>query len=76
MMPFTSHGHPVPGLPQEERPADQVRARCGGPGLCVQCSVEAGNTLRAHIGAKVKDNLMAQEDSLFLNGNEEDPNGK
>lgn len=53
-MAFTTHGHYVPGLPQEERPANQVRARCGGPGMCVKCSVEAGNALRAHIAGHVE----------------------
>ena len=39
---FTSHGHPIPGAPY--RPDQQPRnvARCGGPGLCPDCSREAG----------------------------------
>lgn len=38
--PYTSHGHPIPGVTMEgsEKPA---RARCGGPGLCGKCSGEA-----------------------------------
>ena len=40
---FTSHGHPIPGAPY--RPDQQPRnvARCGGPGLCPDCSREAGH---------------------------------
>ena len=39
---FTSHGHPIPGAPY--RPDQQPRnvARCGGQGLCPDCSREAG----------------------------------
>ena len=39
---FTSHGYPIPGAPY--RPDQQPRnvARCGGPGLCPDCSREAG----------------------------------
>ena len=40
---FTSHGYPIPGAPY--RPDQQPRnvARCGGPGLCPDCSREAGH---------------------------------
>ena len=43
---FTSHGHPIPGAPY--RPDQQPRnvARCGGPGLCPDCSREAGHGSR------------------------------
>lgn len=44
-MPFTSHGHKVPGLAEEGKFEGPV-ARCGGPGLCVKCSQEAANKLR------------------------------
>lgn len=37
------HGHVTPR-------ADGVKARCGGPGLCKQCSVE---TARKHVGCNV-----------------------
>ena len=44
---FTSHGHPIPGAPY--RPDQQPRnvARCGGPGLCPDCSREATIALAA-----------------------------
>ena len=44
---FTSHGHPIPGAPY--RPDQQPRnvARCGGPGLCPDCSREAQAALTA-----------------------------
>ena len=44
---FTSHGHPIPGAPY--RPDQQPRnvARCGGPGLCPDCSREATIALTA-----------------------------
>lgn len=39
-MPYTSHGHWVgPGEPSQ--PGPRLVARCGGPGLCAPCSVEA-----------------------------------
>lgn len=38
---YTSHGFQIAGTPVEgDRPPV---ARCGGPGLCVQCSREAQN---------------------------------
>lgn len=38
-MAYTTHGHHIPGTTKEGRP-DKV-ARCGGPGLCKTCSMEA-----------------------------------
>lgn len=37
---YTSHGHQIPGTPVLQ-PAPENRARCGGPGLCRECSVQA-----------------------------------
>lgn len=37
---FTSHGHQIIGTVAEAARPKAV-ARCGGPGLCVQCSREA-----------------------------------
>ena len=36
---YTSHGHRITGVVQTGRPASV--ARCGGPGLCAVCSLEA-----------------------------------
>ena len=36
---YTSHGHRIAGVVQTGRPASV--ARCGGPGLCTVCSLEA-----------------------------------
>jgi hypothetical protein len=40
-MPYTSHGHPY-GVVDTDEPKPVVVARCGGPGLCQLCSVQAG----------------------------------
>lgn len=53
-MPFTSHGHEIPGIPEGGK-FDGQRAHCGGPGLCVQCSREAGQTLRNYIRADAEE---------------------
>ena len=37
---YTSHGHRIAGVVQTGRPTSV--ARCGGPGLCTVCSLEAG----------------------------------
>ena len=37
---YTSHGHRITGVVQTGRPTSV--ARCGGPGLCTVCSLEAG----------------------------------
>ncbi len=44
-MPYTSHGHHIPGTILAVRPGGPV-ARCGGPGLCDKCSAEAYQTLK------------------------------
>ena len=62
-MPFTTHGHKVPGL-EEEGKFEGEKARCGGPGLCVKCSSEAGQILRAAI------RTHGEETDLFLSPNE------
>lgn len=36
---WTTHGHPVPGVPQVGVP--KYVMRCGGPRLCERCSREA-----------------------------------
>ena len=36
---YTSHGHHIRGTIKDEDPKSV--ARCGGPGLCSKCSVEA-----------------------------------
>lgn len=43
-MTYTTHGHHIPGSPKKETPAKQV-ARCGGPGVCDQCSKDAARWL-------------------------------
>ena len=58
---FTSHGHPIPGAPY--RPDQQPRnvARCGGPGLCPDCSREATIALTAatpHLRAGMAEELL------------------
>lgn len=43
-MPYTQHGHWYgPGEPTQPGPA--LVARCGGPGLCEACAVQAGKPL-------------------------------
>lgn len=37
---YTTHGHQISGTIAEEKRPESV-ARCGGPGLCPQCSQEA-----------------------------------
>ena len=37
---YTSHGHRIAGVVQTGRPTSV--ARCGGPGMCTVCSLEAG----------------------------------
>jgi hypothetical protein len=60
-MPFTIHGHAVPGLPVEGE-FEGSRARCGGPGLCVDCSKEAGDALRKFIreGNQIEEDRSAR----------------
>jgi hypothetical protein len=41
---WTSHGHEIPGSVLESEPPAEV-ARCGGPGLCDQCSRETSSYL-------------------------------
>lgn len=53
-MPFTTHGHRVPGL-AEDGEFQGSRSRCGGPGLCVKCSSEAADTLRKFIRGEDKE---------------------
>lgn len=38
---FTSHGHHIFGTLYEKRSADMTVARCGGPGVCSECSKES-----------------------------------
>lgn len=37
---YTKHGHQIRGTPVEGEKPEKV-ARCGGPGLCAACSIEA-----------------------------------
>lgn len=37
---YTKHGHQIRGTPVEGKKPDQV-ARCGGPGFCSACSIQA-----------------------------------
>lgn len=37
---YTSHGHPIPGVPQVGKP--ELVARCGGVSICLKCQEEAG----------------------------------
>jgi hypothetical protein len=39
-MAYTSHGHHIPGTTIDDEIEKLVKARCGGPGLCVICSRE------------------------------------
>jgi hypothetical protein len=39
-MPYTSHGHAY-GTVDANEPRPTLVARCGGPGLCTSCSLEA-----------------------------------
>lgn len=40
--PWTSHGHDIPGKTVAGEQGRPPKVRCGGPGLCAQCSLEAG----------------------------------
>jgi hypothetical protein len=42
-MPYTSHGHAY-GVIDTDQPRPTHIARCGGPGLCKKCAVEAAAT--------------------------------
>jgi hypothetical protein len=46
--PYTRHGHLVAGLSGDGWPEPNIRARCGGPGLCQECSTEAERIRREH----------------------------
>jgi len=46
-MPYTSHGHWFgPDAPTAEDVQPRLVARCGGPGLCPECALEAGTPRR------------------------------
>lgn len=46
-MAFTSHGHHISGTVLDDTDDNQrVVARCGGPGLCEACSVEATQIMK------------------------------
>lgn len=54
-MAWTAHGHHIAGTVKgDDRPASV--ARCGGPGLCKQCSQEAA------LNGEAKDNLKKAEE--------------
>lgn len=63
--PWTRHGHPVSGVTVEGAGRPGSVARCGGPGLCKQCSVEAESIRATHarrvalMGALMKPALRA-----------------
>lgn len=40
--PWTSHGHDIPGVTVAGEAGRPPRMRCGGPRLCAQCALEAG----------------------------------
>lgn len=40
-MAFTRHGHQIIGTIAEERPDNMSVMRCGGPGICHECSIDA-----------------------------------
>jgi len=44
---WTTHGHAIPGVPQYPLDRPTNIARCGGPGLCNACAVEAAGYVRA-----------------------------
>ncbi len=39
--PWTSHGHAIEGVTVDGAGRPDLVARCGGPGICAQCSQEA-----------------------------------
>lgn len=41
--PWTSHGHPIPGVTVAGGRPGRV-ARCGGPKICTQCAKEAAQS--------------------------------
>jgi hypothetical protein len=44
---WTSHGHAIPGIPQDEAQRPQMIARCGGPALCGRCADEVEQVIAA-----------------------------
>lgn len=48
-MAFTRHGHHIPGTVKEDERPSYV-ARCGGSGLCAQCTHDSETYQRVHIG--------------------------
>ena len=70
-MPYTEHGYWVgPGEPGADDTAPPLRARCGGPGLCGECSVEAvaaGHQADPHpSSAAERAEISAEEVTLTL----------
>lgn len=51
-MTYTSHGHHIPGSPEDEGDAPP-EARCGGPGLCALCSEQSATWTEAASRASV-----------------------
>lgn len=39
-MTYTRHGHHIKGTVLEDRPIGLLTARCGGPGVCKDCSID------------------------------------
>lgn len=61
---YTKHGHQIEGtIVEGERPSSV--ARCGGPGLCAQCSLEAA---RAPKEVHTEDTLFKVREALVASG--------
>lgn len=61
-MPYTTHGHALPGTTPGE-PKPQMVARCGGPELCAACSREAA--LRAQGSPMTADDMAEGQRTAF-----------
>ena len=62
---FTSHGYPIPGAPYRPDQRPRNVARCGGPGLCPDCSREAGHGNRKNRMTTI-DHQQAAVDSIRM----------
>jgi hypothetical protein len=64
---YTSHGHHIEGTPAGKKP-EQV-ARCGGPGVCTECSKEASreqNIQKVLVSDVTEGDRLSAEDFLEM----------
>jgi len=54
-MAYTSHGHQINGTERDGSKKPATVARCGGPGICGKCSMEATSALRDELAEAILD---------------------